>query len=115
QRAIGVLGKVLVARGVEQVENAAAVFEGHDRSDDGYAALALDAHPVGTGLAAVGFRANLARELDCAAEEEDFFGESRLAGVGVGDDGESAPARDGVRFRHWASGFRGGSEAYLGD
>ena len=49
QRAVGVLGEVLVARRVEQVEDAAVVFEGHHRGDDRDAALALDRHPVGAG------------------------------------------------------------------
>ncbi len=57
QRAIGVLGEVLVARRVEQVEDAVAVFERHHRGDDRDAALALDAHPVGARLAPVGLGA----------------------------------------------------------
>ena len=55
QRPVGVLGEVLVARRVEEVEDATAVFEGHDRGHDRDAALALDAHPVGAGLARLRF------------------------------------------------------------
>ena len=100
ERAVGVLGKVLVAGRVEQVEDAIAVFERHHRGHDGNAALALDAHPVGAGLAAVGLGAHFAGELDGAAEQQQLFGQRRLAGVGVRDDREGAPARDGVRVRH---------------
>ena len=100
QRAIGVLGEVLVAGRVEQVEDAIAIFEGHHRGDDGNAALALDAHPVGAGLAAVGLGAHLAGELDRAAEQQQLFGERGLAGVGMRDDGEGAPTRDRAGFSH---------------
>ena len=43
---IGVLRKILVARRIEQIEYASAVFERHHRGHDGYAALAFDRHPV---------------------------------------------------------------------
>ena len=97
QRAVGVLGEVLVAGRVEQVEDAVAVFEGHHRGDDRDAALALDAHPVGAGLAAIGLGAHFAGELDRAAEQQQLLGQRGLAGVRVRDDREGAPARDGVR------------------
>ena len=100
QGAVGVLGKVLVARRVEQVEDAAAVFEGHHRGDDRDAAFALDAHPVGAGLAAVGLGPHFAGELDRAAVEQHLFGQRRLAGVRVGDDREGAPARDWAQRGH---------------
>jgi hypothetical protein len=47
QRAIGVLGEILVARRVEQVDQDVAVGELHDRRRDRDAALLLEAHPVG--------------------------------------------------------------------
>ena len=108
ERAVGVLGKVLVAGGVEQVEDAAGGLEGHDRGDDRNATLALDAHPVGARLTAVGLGAHLAGKLNRAAEQQHLFGQRRLAGVGVRNDRESAPARDGVRFSHgiWVVGRR---------
>ena len=100
QGPVGVLGKVFVARRVEQVEDAVAVFEGHHRGHDRNAALALDAHPVGAGLAAIGLGAHLAGELNRAAKQEQLLGQRGLAGVGVRDDREGAPARDGVQVRH---------------
>ena len=96
QGPVGVLGEVLVARRVEQVEDAIAVFEGHHRGHDRDAALALDAHPVGAGLDAVALGLDLAGELDRAAEQQQLLGQRGLAGVRVRDDGEGAPARDGV-------------------
>ena len=69
ERAVGVLGEILMARRVEKVEDAAAIFEGHHRGHDRDAALALDPHPIGAGLDAVALRLHLARELDRAAEQ----------------------------------------------
>ena len=94
QRAIGVFGKVLVARRIEQVEDAAVILEGHHRSDNGDAALALDRHPVGAGRAAVALGLDLAGKLDGAAEQQELLRQRGLAGVRVGDDREGAPPLD---------------------
>ena len=47
--AVGVLGEILVAGGVQNVDAEAAVLELHDRGGNGDAALPLDLHPVGGG------------------------------------------------------------------
>ena len=94
ERAIGVLGEVLVARRVEQVEHAAVVIEGHHRGDHRNAALALDRHPVGAGRAAVALGLDLAGEIDGAAEQQQLLGQRGLAGVRVRDDRKGAPALD---------------------
>ena len=53
QRAVGVLGEVVVAGGVEQVHAPAGVFELQHAAGDRDAALAFDVHPVaGDGAAA---------------------------------------------------------------
>ena len=114
QRAIGVFGEVLVAGRVQQVEDAIGIFERHHRSDDRNAALALDAHPVGAGLPPLGLGAHLAGKLDGAAEQQELFGQCRLAGVRMRNDRESAPARDGVGFCHWAIGWRKGDRFSAG-
>ena len=102
QRAVGVVGEVLVARRVEQVEDVVAIFEGHHRGDDGNAALALDLHPVGSGLDAVLLGLDLAGELNGAAEQQQLFGQRRLARVGVRNDRKGAAAGDrlGQSFGH---------------
>ena len=64
ERAVGVLGKVFVARRVEQVEDAAVVFESHDRGHDRYAAGPLDRHPVGTRPPPVALGAHLRRQAE---------------------------------------------------
>ena len=98
QRAVGVVGKILVAGRVEQVEDVVAIFEGHHRGDDRDAALALDLHPVGARVHAVLLGLDLAGELDRAAEQEQLFGQRRLAGVGVRNDRKGAAARDRLLY-----------------
>ncbi len=92
QRAIGIFGKILVAGRVQQVEDQAAIFEGHHRGDDGNPALALDLHPVGAGVAPFALGPDLARHVDRAAEQQELFRQRGLAGIGMGDDGKGAPA-----------------------
>ena len=93
QRAIGVFRKVLVARRVEQVEDEVVELEGHHRGDDRDAALALDLHPVGTGVAPLALGLDLAGEIDRAAEQQQLFGQRGLAGVRMRDDRKGAAAR----------------------
>lgn len=102
QRAVGVVGEVLVAGRVEQVEDIVLVLEGHHRGDDRNAALALDLHPVGTGLDLVLLGLDLAGKLNGATEQQQLFGERGLAGVRVRDDREGAAARHFLWycFRH---------------
>ena len=72
--AVGVLGEVLVAGGVQNVDAEALVLELHHGRGDGNTALLLDLHPVGGGGAGV-----------------------LLALDRVGDNGEGAAALD-LRF-----------------
>ena len=106
--AVGVLGEVLVAGGVEQVDRAAAVVELQHGGGDRDAALLLQLHPVGGDLALLPLGLHGARLLDRAPVEQQFLGERGLAGVGVGNDREVAAAghrlRQGGALRvGWAS------------
>ena len=92
ERAVGVLGEILVARRIEQVEHAPGVFERHHRGHHGNAAVALDAHPVRARAAALALGAHVAGELDGAAGAQQVFRQCGLAGIGVGDDREGAAA-----------------------
>ena len=94
QRAIGVFREVLVARGVEQVEDMRAIFEGHHRGDDRNAALLLDRHPVGLRGLAIALGLDLTGKLDGAAEQQQLFGQRGFARVRMRDDGEGTPALD---------------------
>ena len=89
QRAVGVLGEVLMAGRIEQVEDRAGMLERHHRGDDRDAAFALHLHPVGPGLATARLGADLAGKLDGAAEEQQLFGQRGLAGVRMRDDRET--------------------------
>jgi hypothetical protein len=91
EHAVGVLGEVLVARRVEQVDGVAAVVELHHRAGDRDAALLLHLHPVGGGVARALARLHRAGHQDGAAEQQQLLGQRGLAGVGVGNDGEGAP------------------------
>ena len=90
QHAIGVLGEVLVARRVEQVDRVAGVVELHHRARDRDAALLLDLHPVGRRVARALARLDGAGHLDRAAEQQQLLGQRRLARVRVRDDRERA-------------------------
>ena len=67
QRAIGVVGEILVAGRVEQVEDRPLILEGHHRGDDGNTARTLDRHPIRAGGAAIAFGLDLAGKLDGTA------------------------------------------------
>ena len=111
--AVGIFAEVLVAGGIEEVEQAAAVFELKGGGGDGDAAGLFHGHPVGGGVAAVFLGADGAGGFDFAGVEEKFFGEGGFAGVRVGDDGEGAAAAD--LFAHFAKGgVWGGSQVTFG-
>jgi hypothetical protein len=99
QRPVGVLGEVLVAGRIEQIEDAAVIFEGHYRSHDRDSTLALDRHPVGTRRLPVALGLDLPGKLDRAPEQQQLLRQGGLAGVGMRDDGEGPAARDLRRKR----------------
>ena len=118
QRAIGVLGEVLVARRVEQIDAEADVVELEHARGDRDAALALQLHPVGrrVSLGAAGFDG--AGEVNRAAVEEELFGEGGFAGVRVGDDREGAATlglagEEGVGLRGGGGGVGRGGGGHL--
>ena len=94
EHAVGVLGKILVPRRVEQVEAVASVIELQDRGADGNAALFFQFHPVGGGGALVFAGGDRAGELHGAAVQQQLFRQRRLARVRMRDDGERAPFLD---------------------
>jgi len=88
---VGILREVLVAGGVEEVDLIVAVGELHHRGGHRDAALLLDRHPVAGGMALDLARLDRPGEVDGAAEQQQFFGEGGLAGVGMADDAEGPP------------------------
>ena len=97
EHAVGVLGEVLVAGGIQNVDVVSVKLELHGRGGDGDAALLLDVHPVAGGVLVALAGLDGARGADRARVEQQLFGQRRLAGVRVGDDGEG-PAPGGFAF-----------------
>ena len=93
QRAVGVLGEVLMAGGVEDVDAVAAMLELHDRRGDRNAALLFDLHPVGLGRALT-LALDLARLGDRPAVKQELFRQRGLTGVRVRDDRKRPAAGD---------------------
>ena len=83
-----------MARGIENVDLAALVFEAHDGRSDRNTALTFDLHEVGGGSLLDFIAFDRSRDVDGAAEEQQFFGQGRFTGVRVRDDGERPPAGD---------------------
>ena len=94
ERAVRVLGKVLVARGVKNVDALALVRELQHGRRDRDAALLLDVHPVGHGVARARLALHRAGGLDAAGVQQQLLGKGGLARVGVADDGERSPRCD---------------------
>ena len=116
EHAVGVLGEVAVAGGVEQVDDVVAVGELEHRRGHRDAALALHVHPVGRDALAPALPVDRARRGDHLGVQRERLGERGLARVGVGDHGEGPAAlrlarRGAARARGVAlarTGVRGG-------
>ena len=91
--AVGILGEILVARRVQNVDAVAVVLELHDGAGDGDAPLLLDLHPVG-GSGSGPLALDLSGLGDGPAVEEEFFCQCGFTRVRVGDDGEGPPSRN---------------------
>lgn len=95
EHAVGVLGEVGVAGGVQQVDHGVPVGELQGGRADGDAAVLLHLHPVRDRLLAVGLAAGSAGGADHLGVQGEGLGERGLAGVRVGDDSER-PAAGGL-------------------
>ena len=94
QGAVGVLGEVLVAGGVQNVDAEALVLELHHRGGHRDAPLLLDLHPVRRGRPGVLLPLHLPRLGDGPTVQEELLRQGGLARVRVGDDGKGPPALD---------------------
>ena len=92
--AVGVLGEVLVARRVQNIDAEALILELHDRRGHGNAALLFDLHPVRDGGAGVFLTLDGAGLGDGSAVQQQLFGQSGLTGVGMADDRKRPAALD---------------------
>ena len=102
EHAVGVFRKILVPRRIQQIDDAVAVFHLHDGRRDRNAALLFDFHPVRRRMPRGLARLDATGDLDGACEQQELFGQSRLARIGVRNDGERASARDFGRDTHGA-------------
>ena len=91
QHAVGVLREVLMARCVQNVDAEAVKLKLHCGGCDRDAALLLDVHPVGRGVLIAFARLDAARRADCAAVQQQLFGQRGFARVRVRDDGKGSP------------------------
>ena len=82
QRAVGILRKVLMARGVQNVDAKAVVAELHHGRSHGDTALFFDLHPVRGGRAGA-FALHLTGLCNRAAVKQEFFRQCCLTGIGV--------------------------------
>jgi len=83
QDPVGVLRKILVAGGIEQVDLVAVILELKGRRTDGDTPLPFQLHPVGGGRPLVFAGGDRAGELDGAAVQQELLGHRRLPGVRV--------------------------------
>ena len=94
----GVLGEVLMARCIEDVDLIGlrspfgGVVELHDRSGHTDAALLFNLHPVGGGGLLDFVALDGTGHLNLTAEKQQLLGECRLARIGMRDDGKGASA-----------------------
>jgi hypothetical protein len=79
QGAEGVLGEVLVARGVDEVQDEPVVLQAQGRGGHGDPAALLELHEVRRGVRAVALGADAAGLLHGARVHEQLLGERRLA------------------------------------
>ena len=92
QHAVGVLGEILVAGRVEQVDAVAVVLELQHGGADRNAALLFQLHPVRGGGPLVLARGHRAGQLHRAAVKQELLGQRGLARVRMRDDGKRATA-----------------------
>ena len=94
QRAVGVLGEILVAGRIENIDLHSVILETHDGGGHRDAALPFDLHEIGRRALLDLVALDGARHVDRAAEEQQLLGKGGFAGVGVRNDGERPPPGD---------------------
>ena len=88
ERSIGVLGEILMAGRVQDINAEPAVIELEDRGSDRDTSLLLDLHPVRNRMSRRRLALYGTCEIDRTAVEQEFFCQCCLARVGVRDDRE---------------------------
>ena len=94
QGPIGVLGEVLVTRGIQNIDAIAVILELHNGRGNGNTALLFDLHPVGGSGPGVLLPLDHTGLGNGPTVKQEFFCQSGFTGVRVGDDGKGAAAFD---------------------
>ncbi len=103
EHAIGVLGKILVAGRVQQIDAVAVVVKLQHGGADGNAALFFQFHPVARRRALVFARRHRAGQLHRPAVQQELLRQRGFTRVRMRDDGERAPPGDFFGNAHKAS------------
>mmetsp|Transcript_78536 Transcript_78536/g.159450 ORF Transcript_78536/g.159450 Transcript_78536/m.159450 type:complete len:318 (-) Transcript_78536:233-1186(-) len=94
QRPVGVFGKVLVTRRVQNVHPVSLVVEIHDGRRDRDPTLLFHFHEIGLGRPLLGLLPDGTGLLEGSPVQQEFFRHGSLSGIGVADDGQVAAAID---------------------
>ena len=108
---VGVLGEVLVPRGVQEVHPKTFPVEVEGRGGDGDPPLLLHGHPVRGGVARRAAPLHRPGQVQGPSVEKELLREGGLPRVRVTDDGEGAPPADlegEIRAGRWPGGRAGG-------
>ena len=80
--------------GIQNIDTKSIVLELHHGGGNGNTALFLDLHPVGGGRAGVLLALDLTGLSNGSAVEKELFRQSRLTGIGVGNNSKRASTLD---------------------
>ena len=94
QGAVGVLGKVLVSGGIQNIDAGVFIMELQHRRSNRNTALFFNFHPVGHSGACALFALNDTSLLNGAAVEQQFFRQGSFAGVGMRNNRKRAALID---------------------
>ena len=86
QRAVGILGKVLMARRIQDIDAKAFIVKLKHRRGYGNSSLLFDLHPVGDGMLRGFSSFYRTGQVDGAAVKQEFLRQRRFSGVRVGND-----------------------------
>ena len=117
QRPVGILGKVLMARRIQDVDAVSVIFKLENGGGDGNSSLLLDLHPVAHRMAGGCLSLHASRQVDRSAVKQELFGQRGFSRVRMGNDGKGSSSVDfrfyiaqcflsSRRFKRLSSGYQ---------
>ena len=94
QRPVGILGEILMSRRIQNIDAVSVIFKLENGRGDGNSSLLLNLHPVAHRMAGRGFSLYAARQVDRAAIKQEFFCQSGLTCIRMGNDGKGSSSVD---------------------